>query len=513
MTPTDIGLPDIYREFRPAQTEAIEFVLESDKRFIALGLPTGSGKTLLAAALSRLLGGKTTVLTSTLGLQDQYTRALTPCGLVDMRGRANYACWEGGTCEDGGRAGCGDKAGCPFLCQLRGFNGSDLGSTSYAFWLAMRAGVTRPETLICDEAGLASEWLSRSLDFQFTERELRDLRVLKKSVGESRREWAELTPVVQSRALNRYEDAKLAISLLKSPSNLNELKRAENLLDRAKKMDGVDDDWTITKDENDYEGVVWKFECIWPGRHRERLFCGIERVILMSGTIRPRTMRLLGIAQGECDFREWPRQFPLKNGPVIWVPTARVTHRMTEDDERLWLARIDEIISARLDRKGLIHSVSYARARQIIEASKYKGRMLWNDNRDANSPRASAVFETFSKKPPSSGAILVSPSFSTGWDFKGELAEYQIIVKLPQADTRSKIMQARIERDSGYPDYVCAQELVQACGRINREEDDRGETIIIDDCWSYFKTKAESSIPRWFKVRREEKVPPPLAKL
>jgi Rad3-related DNA helicase len=524
VTPVDIGLPPVYTSFRDAQTEAIEFCLESDKRFVALGLPTGSGKTLTAAALAKLLGGRTVVLTSTLGLQDQYVAHLGPCGLVDVRGRANYPCWEGGNCEEGSLADCGDKEGCPYISQTRLWNASEFGSTSYAWWLAAGSrgkGSALPDTLICDEAGLASEWLSKSVDFKFTTKELNEMKVQPRQLpGESFDEWSGLAATLTRNAEMNFQQTRAALSNEHRPGPREklkrEIKRLDEIRDRVQRLAGMDtDNFVITKEEafRSHDGHLWKFECVWPGRYRERLFRGVERVILMSASLRPKTLSLLGISKAECDFREWPRQFPAINGPVIWVPTTRVNHRMSAEDEQTWLERIDEIIDARSDRKGLIHSVSYARARQIVERSRHRNKMVWNDNQNADSPKAAAVFELFKQRPASSGSVLVSPSFSTGWDFKGDLAEYQIIVKLPQPDTRSKVMQARIERDRGYPDYLCAQELVQACGRVVRGENDRGETIIIDDTWSYFRTKADDSIPRWYKVRREEALPKPLPKL
>ena len=42
----------------------------------------------------------------------------------------------------------------------------------------------------------------------------------------------------------------------------------------------------------------------------------------------------------------------------------------TEADIDLWVKRHDDVISARLDRKGLIHTTSYSRAKLLRERSK-----------------------------------------------------------------------------------------------------------------------------------------------
>jgi Rad3-related DNA helicase len=74
-------------------------------------------------------------------------------------------------------------------------------------------------------------------------------------------------------------------------------------------------------------------------------------------------------------------------------------------------------------------------------------------------------------------------------------------------------MQARCERDKGYSNYLAAQDLVQGCGRVQRSEDDLGVSLILDDQISWFAKTAEESIPKWFRVRKEEKLPKPLRKL
>ena len=86
MTPHDLGFPETFASFRPAQEECFEHCLTSEKRFTAIGAPPGVGKSGIAYGLGKLFGGKTVILTATLGLQDQYKREFGD-RVVDMRGR------------------------------------------------------------------------------------------------------------------------------------------------------------------------------------------------------------------------------------------------------------------------------------------------------------------------------------------------------------------------------------------------------------------------------------------
>lgn len=514
MDPELLGFPEKFTAFRPAQEEAIEHILTSERRFCAIGAPPGVGKSGIAYAAARLFGGRTVILTATRGLQDQYLGTRFE-RLSDVRGRSNYRCWEGGSCEDGLHLGCGDREGCPAIGAGKVWRASDVGTTNYAYWLAAKE-VGEVDTLILDEAHLAPDWLSASLDFHISERECREADIdILPLPGEDFERWQALSGVIINGTNKFYEWKKhLAASLHGGARERasRELKKAAGFLERAQRLTEIDpSNWVIERTEGNDEGRVWKFSCVWPGRYKERLFKHIPRVILMSATLRPKLLGILGIKREDCDFREWGRQFPLINGPVIWVPTAKMSAKIKPEAELVWMNRIGEIMDWGRDRRGLVHTVSFARAKQISEAHGKSHRLYLNGAADPNSGRASDVYQEFLHSPMNS--VLVSPSFSTGWDFEGEAAEWQIIAKIAFPDTRSKVMQARTQQDPGYGNYLAAQELVQGSGRIVRSEVDRGVTFLIDDQWNWFRAAAADHLPKWFKVRREETLPRPLEKI
>ncbi len=516
-SPQELGFPEHFDSFRDAQVEAIEHILTTEKRFVGIGAPPGVGKSGIAYAIAKLLGGRTVILTSSLGLQDQYK--IFP-KVADIRGRGQYPCWEGGSCEDGGRMGCGDKSGCPYLGAFKTQNEADIVVSSYAYFLAVHEkgqGIRAPDTLICDECGQADSWLSRALDFYISEKECREagVRLGTPQPGEDLDGWVGRADRLWSAAKARYAALK-ATAVPRSGGARDrlarDLRKAESFVDRSERLAKLDANWVCTREDGTDDGRQWKFECIWPGKYREKLFRWVPRVILMSATLRPKTLGLLGIGRADCDFREWGRQFPATNGPVIWVPTVRLNHRMSGEDRERWMCRIVEILEKRDDRRGLIHTVSYARAKEIADSTLALAYpIILNGAADPDSQTARQAFERHVGGKVNS--VLVSPSFSTGWDFAGTYAEYQIIAKLPIPDTRSKVMQARCEKDKSYADYLAAQELVQACGRVVRSSVDRGETLMIDDGWSWFRNKATDHLPRWFRVRKEETLPPPLPKI
>ena len=98
-TPAELGLPDKFGEFRSQQLMALERISRSDKKVILLQAPTGSGKTLIMAALGRHLDTQVLYTCHTKQLQGQVVGDFPYA--VELKGRANYHCLKGGyTCNE-----------------------------------------------------------------------------------------------------------------------------------------------------------------------------------------------------------------------------------------------------------------------------------------------------------------------------------------------------------------------------------------------------------------------------
>jgi Rad3-related DNA helicase len=267
-------------------------------------------------------------------------------------------------------------------------------------------------------------------------------------------------------------------------------------------------DWVVEERAGQRGGArYWTFDPVWPGLYAEKtLFVGIPKVILLSATLRPKTMGLLGVPSSEFNFHEWPRVFPKYRSPVYHLPTVRMNYRTPDADKVKWLERIDQIIESRgPGRKGIIHTVSYDRQRYILEHSRYARWMVAN-TQDPNSDSAAEIVEKF--KSSAAPSILVSPSMGTGWDFPGKECLWQIITKIPFPDSQSKVMKARAAKDQQYLSYLAMQDLVQQCGRGMRYEGDRCESFVVDDSVKWFMQMSKGLAPGWFIVSTIEKLPP-----
>ena len=192
-----------------------------------------------------------------------------------------------------------------------------------------------------------------------------------------------------------------------------------------------------------------------------------------------RILQDLGISPQLALTHSYPSRFPVSRRPVrvlLPFPEIRVDHRMSADDEDLWLRRNDNLIGDRLElgRKGIIHCVSYQRSRRILEASKWSSSIIWHRN---SADKQDAIQRYREAEEP---CVLLSPGITTGEDFPDDECRWILVPKLSWPDTRSAVMQRRVADDKQYRMRVMLQTLVQACGRGVRHELDWCEMLVND---------------------------------
>ena len=514
--PSVFGLPSKFQQWRTEQLQAIQATSQAQGRFTAHALPTGSGKSLAAMAVAQMMGWRVVYLTSTKGLQRQLEEDFGGSGgLVDIRGQGNYRCR---LMNDDDFTGACDHGPCHagYLCQYRFGGGCSYFDavgrakharsvvTNYKYWVmvnkyAETVGVTKEgepkgpplgkfDLLVLDECHNAPDELSESLSFSIHKHETEGLLGMAAPWATENvdhwRDWADPAAV-------RAEALMIDLSNQVRFDHYSPARRAfKQIKDLKRKLDDLAEcqgQWVANmKRTNEIT-----FAPVWPSHYKHSLFLDVPRVMLLSATVRPKTADLLGIKSTELEFYEYDSSFPVNFRPVIHIPTVRMNNRTNDDELRLWLTRIDQIIKGRLDRKGIIHTVSYDRRNLVVKNSKYANCMISHD-----SSNTSSIVGLFKRAAPP--AVLVSPSVSTGWDFPYDQCRYQIIGKLAFIDTRDKIAKARCAADDEYSPYIAAQELVQMCGRGMRSVDDFCESLIIDDNIRWFIKRYKHFFARWF---------------
>lgn len=511
--PRDLQLP--YDNWRPGQRLAIRTALHSKTPHVVIQAPTGSGKSLVAAALTRLSPYRSVILTATKGLMEQYGRDYGDL-LYDVRGMANYECLaatdefktyfplksrsarimcDDGPCRSGAKCTLKDN-GCLYFDRYRSALASNAVLTNYSYWLSMRRfgrGLGLAQQLVCDEAHALPEQLMSACRIEIPHT-IVDSKARPKS-SRGWKQWAEAK--IESLAPGGDDDFR---------------HRREKLVDNLKALAAIDETWAWDTDAHAtvFEPTIPRL--LMPMLHT---FDAASTIVYLSATITPAMLRLLDIDDADVTFMSLPSHFPLDRRPVYLVPGGRVDYRMTGDTADRWHAKMAVISQDRRDRKGIYHTVSYARQSEIVARSPQADRMIFVDRNSAHPGACRSTMEAverFKASPQDDGAILVGPQFTTGWDFPMTDAEYQIICKVPFPNTQSAITRARVKATAGYRDHLTSQNLIQACGRIVRSDADQGETFIVDEHVNWFLEQAHDMIPSWFAesiVKTRRTVRPP----
>jgi ATP-dependent DNA helicase DinG len=507
--PTAFGLPAKFTSWRKEQLQAIERSAQSSKRFVCHALPTGSGKSLVGVALGKMLGRRIAYLTSTKGLQRQLEGDFGESGLVDIRGQGNYRCallrddGHTGACDHGPcHAGFGCEyrdGGCYYYEAVGRARSAEMVVTNYKYWVMLHRATNKKgedtfplgkfDMLILDEVHDAPDELSEALTFSISRQDAEGLLGMSAPWSSDHLvPWKEWAGSALLRVADQVEEVSTVLKQNPHSPARHQFKQLKDLERKLADLSSCRGEWIADQIKPSH---LITFSPVWPAQYARRLFLDIPNVLALSATVRPKTARLLGIPVAEMDFFDYDSSFPVHLRPVIHVPTVRMNHKIDEYGLRTWLNRVDQIIRGRLDRKGIVHTVSYERRNLIMTHSDYLKIMLSHDPSNT-----SAVIEKFKAMP--SPAVLVSPSVSTGFDFPDDLCRYQIIGKLAFIDTRNKLAEARCTSDPDYSPYIAMQQLVQACGRGMRSATDFCESLIIDDNIVWFIKKYKNFAPPWF---------------
>lgn len=530
--PEAFGLPPKFSRWRNMQEQAILSGIDSDCRFVFQAAPTGFGKSPVYVGHALITGARTCILTSTKGLQSQLVSDFGDSGMVDVRGMNSYICnaaesefgtgpsptssyYSGGRarqlhchegpCRSGLRCSLKD-AGCDYYDAVREAKRANLVVTNYAFWMTINryrksddeeeGGLGKFDLLILDEGHHAPDELSGFLSVELEAMEIESvMQTHLPDAGYSMDDWRQWASIWGSKLRNQLDRLVTVVRGSREAGEkpkfdvLRQIRDLRGVIRKLQAVAGIKGEWVVEVSSN---GRSAKFDPVWPAEYAEEcLFLNVPRVVIFSATIRPKTASILGIQPKDYEFLEYPSEFPAKSRPVYHIPTCRMDHRATPEHVQTWLSRIDGIIRKRTDRKGIIHTTSYARRNQIMQNSEYAHLMISHDPSSARS-----TIDRFKKM--HEPGILVSPSVSTGYDFPGDECRYQIIAKLPFPDSRSTVMKARQQADKEYGAYIMAQDLVQMVGRGTRSMDDWCETFIIDDHWEWVQWKLKSMFPKWF---------------
>lgn len=511
-------------EIRPSQVKALNFVEKSVNngfRDIILSAPTGSGKGPILIAVCNW--AKTLDLEGTKGgyyltvqklLQKQLEddrHKLTP-GLDwvrSIKSAVDYPCATHKNCGFGGlskKKKCFCTT-CPYKVAKKEFLASTVGVTNYAYFFAERryAGtLEKRQVLALDEVHRLEKELTRFVDLKISESMLEkyapsilsvpDLRSLEELI-----EWTENTYVKE--AVTRLgvlkdlaeenptdEFAKDAYALDQHVGKiLNALKDAKTNPKQWIFWSDVDSDKKTELIARPLHAAPFMEEMVFSGaslRIYASAYPGDKQVFCRSLGLNPETTPMIKLAS----------DFPTKNRRVLVFGVGSMGRKNQETTFPLLLKAVLKIVNKHSAERGIVHGNSYDVCDKIyacLAETEHLPRLIYPKKADQRE-------DAFNRHAATPASILITPSMGEGFDFKDDLARWQIVPKIPWPSLGDRQVKAKSDLDPDWYSCEAVKSIIQICGRATRSMTDYSITYVLDEDFWYLYRKAEHMFPRWF---------------
>lgn len=523
-----------FETFNSGQKETIISTIKALMKgtpHVIISAPTGSGKSAIAITIHNVLKRihrdyRTCIITSTIGLQKQYKQDYPD--LLDLKSKVHYSCNKGAPgymsqeCLQKIYSKQCDKASCPYLIARDSWvNCPDIKTTNSSFYITAGPAILsnleddRLDLTVIDECHEIDKVVIENTSIAF---KLKDgykriqqqwrsfmdyyselITILLKQFPEDRHfNFKLLTESdIGSICVMFKECVRIADQLSKKADQLKNadavaMKLAsQDLLEFSKNLSFLMDPsfqspyykWIVTKSETEYKIVPLSTRTY---RTQGVLFSKANQHIHMSATICgvKEYAENLNIAEGDYVFIETHNPIPEENRPVYMDETLQINRGTDPKDIT---ALVDRIISKE-SGNGVIHTVSFKLANDILNNSKHKKRMIVSNNRE----------EILDFLDTHNNGIVLSPSIETGYDFKGDLARWQIIAKIPFLNLGDLYVSERKKLNSAWYIRETVLRFIQSAGRVCRGVNDYGKTYVIDRNVFRLIQQNEELYPGWF---------------
>lgn len=496
---------------------------KSGAPIVFIQAPTGTGKTLIAELVRRLLMTDGIYSCTTKALQDQMARDfpyakvlkgkvnyLTDSGVLDSFGNVKVGRWSDITCADctftptsGECRFCMTRSLCPYQLAKNKAKTAELAVLNMSYLLtdlnkgqgnfAGRGLVTLDE---CDEL----EWAlldHTELDISKAKMERMGLEPPKrKTVENSWYGWVKThaVPTVNTymRWLTKPDDPGATADDIKEFKATRVLLEQLLMLQRELPQPRGAEGGTYNTGSWVYDGYKGDvvnniiFRPVYVSKFgKSMLWPHGERFLLMSATILSPDMMAseLGITTGATDDLRWelvdvPSTFPIANRPIYIVPLADMSFK-NKNNTTGWerMARgVRGVCGRHEDERILVHTVSYELARYLRDSLSDLARPVITYHSSDGKRQALA---DYSRLP---NSVLIASSMDRGVDLPGDLCRVQVIAKIPFLNTTDKRVEQRLWTSGGKSWYRmnAIRTIVQMCGRGVRSETDHAKTYILD---------------------------------
>lgn len=482
-TPVDYGYP--FTEFRQYQREAIEKIYDSRFGYVIAPAPTGSGKSLVAAVLSK--HKQTRVVTHTLNLIAQYEKLFADA----IYGMANYPCelLPGHNCDSciypEQMSDCPMSGSCHYLRAKHLAIHSNFSCCSYAYYFRGKIKETLPDFLYLDEAHYLPDLLMQEYEITIKPALVERFGVAPFKLNPKLPQLV-VTKLVADWLDDLYSAVYIHLNKLqdglsnRDPGLAIRIKSTKMLLDKigaiSRGIKDIPNMFLVHETDGDAIRITpLSSSPFFASFFKDKA----KKTILTSATIGSEKLfaSLLGLKHYE--FVETPNRFAPHEMPVYVVSDApKLSYKSGLPAYKKQVEILERLANDFFpDRKqqisGLLHFASksdtYKFAELLNQNDLFRGR-TYIHKEDSSTEEKVEEWENRMESHPNT--IALSWCFHTGLD-AGQV-DMNIIMKVPfpQIDEKQKLM---FERNPFYYRWKTGNTLEQAAGRIRRGEPDHYE--------------------------------------
>jgi len=525
------------RKGQVASMNFIEEMFVQGVQDVVIEAPTGAGKSAIGAAVCRwastwpsMVSPSGTVtkaggyyLVTQKVLQDQITHDVrdnfTDKDFASLKSSEAYLCDTHGNCQIGlqskkERCCEGKKEGtCPYLLTKMRFERAVFSVTNYPYFLTERMYVNQfpvRNTLICDECHTIERQLLRFGELVISQEKLREWNIRGADVPEfddmrHYLAWLEkkYLLVIKERAATLQLMLESDPKACQDPKVQSMVTALQNQIQKVElAVSGASthpEDWVYWTEETEKDGRIVYLKPLVAAPYMDLVRSGGMYRVYMSAYPGDKQIycRSLGLDPKEVAWIKLKSPFAPENRPIIMSLVGSMSKRNKAQTLPVVLKTIDRVLTAHAGEKGVIHCNSYALGTEIYDhfAKTVHGVRL-RFPRCADEREAQMAAHALDTNP----SVLISPSMTEGFDFKADLARWQIVTKMPYPYLGDQQVAAMKERNPDWYALQTASTIIQACGRIVRDETDHGVTYILDSDFSMLWDRHSHFFPPWFKA-------------
>jgi ATP-dependent DNA helicase DinG len=514
LNPLLTSLPEKFTEVYDYQIDSILEIVEGfqDHKLVVLEAPTGSGKTVIAEIVRRMLETRASYVCHNKELQAQFDREF-PYSKI-LYGRANYI--PNGkktlgtvTCEDCTWTQekpecvlCPERTKCPYIVAKNDAIHSPVPILNSAYWLNEVQGkgsrFANTGLAIIDEADTLESVLMNQVEVYVSAHRQSQYHI---------KPPTRMTKNFESWCVHATDQLQKGLSKL-SDANSMDLRRARekryllNLVGQVQYMRGdlvSGQPWVYTGGAGSERrrGDIISFRPVKVNRFGpERIWSKDRRFLVMSGS--PNLHLDVQALGYEDSYKrvQIESQFAPVNRQVIVRPICDMTAKGVSDNGlRLLGNELRNILSVHAGDRVLIHCVSYKRGDIILNAIRGQRQLFTYGSAMG---RGDAIRD-FKATPAS---VLIASSADRGVDLPDDACRVQIITKVPFPYLGDKqVAERRHNTPDGHVWYnnQVARTIMQMVGRGVRSKEDHCVTYVLDSSFVGWYRAWGHLFPAWFK--------------